>query len=330
MFNFFSQKTSKMKNIILIAFLTIINYSIKGQNKEVTVVINHLYDDEVLNFDNTYIVGDNIPIRFDRIEYYIHLNSLISNQNIATDLIDKYILVNANQNNYNIGEIELLDDDLISLNFNIGVEYNLNHADPSLQDSSHPLAPQLPSMHWGWAAGYRFAALEGMIDKNQDSIMETVFQYHPVDDSYYSDTITCNGIIENENNVTIFINANYNKLIENIGTDEGGVYHGIHEENGLLMDNFSRNNVFTVPENLNLKETYVSIAVFPNPFSNTIQLNLNENSIVKVYNSLGILVHESKLDKGEQRIDTESLVSGIYILYIQSKSGTENIKLLKN
>ena len=319
-----------MKKILSLTFVILFNYIIKGQNKEVAVVINHLYDGEVLNFDNTYIVGDNIPIRFDRIEYYIHLNSLISNQNIATDLIDKYILVNANQNNYNIGDIELLDDDLISLNFNIGVEYNLNHADPSLQDSSHPLAPQFPSMHWGWAAGYRFAALEGMIDKNQDSVMETVFQYHPVDDSYYSDTITCNGIIENENNVTIFINANYNKLIENIGTDEGGVYHGIHEENGLLMDNFSQNNVFTVPENLNLKETYVSNTVFPNPFSNTIQLNLNENSIVKVYNSLGLLVDEFKFDKGQQQINTETLLNGIYILSIHSKSGTENIKLLKN
>ena len=319
-----------MKKIFSLTFVILFNYIIKGKNKEVAVVINHLYDGEVLNFDNTYIVGDNIPIRFDRIEYYIHLNSLISNQNIATDLIDKYILVNANQNNYNIGEIELLDDDLISLNFNIGVEYNLNHADPSLQDSSHPLAPQFPSMHWGWAAGYRFAALEGMIDKNQDSVMETVFQYHPVDDSYYSDTITSDGIIENENNVTIFINANYDRLIENIGTDEGGVYHGIHEENGLLMDNFSRNNVFTVPENLNLKEISISNTAFPNPFSNTIQLNLNENSIVKVYNSLGLLVDEFKFDKGQQQINTETLLNGIYILSIHSKSGTENIKLLKN
>ena len=319
-----------MKKILFLTFVILFNYIIKGQNKEIVVEINHLYDGEVLDFDSTYIVGDYIPIRFDRIEYYIHLNSLISNQNIATDLIDKYILVNANQNNYNIGEIELLDDDLISLNFNIGVEYNLNHADPSIQDSSHPLAPQFPSMHWGWAAGYRFAALEGMIDKNQDSLMETVFQYHPVDDSYYSDTITCDGIIENENNVTIFINANYDRLIENIGTDEGGVYHGIYQENGLLMDNFSRNNVFTVPENLNLNETYVSNAVFPNPFSNTIQLNLNENSIVKVYNSLGILVDEYKLDKGQQQINTQTLLNGVYILTFQSKSVTENIKLLKN
>ena len=319
-----------MKKILSLTFVILFNYIIKGQNKEVAVVINHLYDGEVLNFDNTYIVGDNIPIRFDRIEYYIHLNSLISNQNIATDLIDKYILVNANQNNYNIGEIELLDDDLISLNFNIGVEYNLNHADPSLQDSSHPLAPQFPSMHWGWAAGYRFAALEGMIDKNQDSVIETVFQYHPVDDSYYSDTITYDGIIENDNNVTIFINANYDRLIENIGTDEGGVYHGIHEENGLLMDNFSQNNVFTVPENLNLKEISISNTAFPNPFSNTIQLDLNENSIVKIYNPIGKLVDEYKLDKRQHQINTQTLLNGIYILSIQSKSGTENIKLLKN
>ena len=318
-----------MKKNLFLVFVILFNYITIGQNKEVSVVINHLYDGEVLNFDNTYIIGDNIPIRFDRIEYYIHLNSLISNQNIATDLIEKYILINAEQNSYNIGEIELLDDDLTLLNFNIGVEFNLNHADPSLHDPSHPLAPQFPSMHWGWAAGYRFAAIEGMIDKNQDSIMETVFQYHPVDDSYYSDTITCDGIIENQNNVTIFINANYDRLVENIGTDQGGVYHGIHQENGLLMDNFSRNNVFTVPENLNLNETNVSNAVFPNPFSNMIQLNLNENSIVKVYNSHGILVDEYKLDKGEQRINTEKLLNGIYIISIHSKLCTENIKLLK-
>ena len=60
-----------------------------------------------------------------------------------------------------------------------------------------------------------------------------------------------------------------------------------------------------------------------------IQLNLNENSIVKVYNSHGILVDEYKLDKGEQRINTEKLLNGIYIISIHSKLCTENIKLLK-
>ena len=169
-----------------------------------------------------------------------------------------------------------------------------------------------------------------MIDKNQDGIFETVIQYHPVDDSYYSEIVITDAVIETDTSIEIYINVNYNKLLENIGTHEGGVYHGLHDENQLLINNFIYNDVFTVPENLNLNETYVSNAVFPNPFSNTIQLYLNENSIVKVYNSLGILVGEYKLDNGEQRINTETLVNGIYILSIQSELLTENIKLLKN
>ena len=105
---------------------------------------------------------------------------------------------------------------------------------------------------------------------------------------------------------------------------------GLYDENTEIVNNISSNKVFTIPENLNLKETYISNAVFPNPFSNTIQLNLNENSIVKIYNSLGILVDAYKLDKGQQQINTQTLLNGVYILSIQSKTGTENIELLKN
>ena len=59
-------------------------------------------------------------------------------------------------------------------------------------------------------------------------------------------------------------------------------------------------------------------------------LTLVSCSIVKVYNSLGLLVDEFKFDKGQQQVNTETLLNGIYILSIHSKSGTENIKLLKN
>jgi hypothetical protein len=236
--------------------------------------------------------------------------------------------VNPSQNDYNIGAYEI--SDVSTLLLNIGVAPEINHDDPSLWDASHPLAPQIPSMHWGWAAGYIFVAIEGMIDKNQDGIFETVIQYHPVDDSYYSEIIITDAVIETDTSIEIYLNVNYNKLLENIGTHEGGVYHGLHDENQLLINNFIYNDVFTVTENLNLNETYISNAVFPNPFSKTIQFNLNENSIIKVYNSLGILVDEYKLDKGHQQFNTETLPNGIYILSIQSKSGTENIELLKN
>ena len=75
-------------------------------------------------------------------------------------------------------------------------------------------------------------------DENQDGIFETVIQYHPVDDSYYSEIIITDAVIETDNSIEINLNVNYNKLIENIGTNEGGVYHGIHNENQLLINNF--------------------------------------------------------------------------------------------
>ena len=316
-----------MRHSISILILFLISFSALGQTKEVSINFIHKYNDANLNFDSTYVVDGSTPIKFDRLEYYLHINSLSNNDGDITYLSDKYILVNPSQNQYNIGSFEI--SDMSTLLFNIGVAPEINHDDPSLWKDSHPLAPQIPSMHWGWAAGYIFVALEGMIDKDQDGIFETVIQYHAVDDSYYSEIMISDAMIETNTSVEIHINVNYNKLIENIGTNEGGVYHGLHDENQLLINNFINNNVFTIPENLNLKETFISNAVFPNPFSNTIQLNLNENSIVKVYNSLGILVNEYKLDKGQQQINTHTLLNGVYILSIQSKSGTENIKLLK-
>ena len=78
-----------------------------------------------------------------------------------------------------------------------------------------------------------------MIDENQDGIFETVIQYHPVDDSYYSEIIITDAVIETDNSIEIYLNVNYNKLIENIGTNEGGVYHGLHDENQLLINGLS-------------------------------------------------------------------------------------------
>ena len=317
-----------MKRSISILIFLLINSLVFGQSKEVSIHLNHKYNGDDFNYDNTYVVDGNTPIKFDRLEYYLHIKSLINHNGDTTNLSDKYLLVNPSQNHYNIGYCETYN--VSTLLLNIGVAPEINHDDPSLWYASHPLAPQIPSMHWGWAAGYIFVALEGMIDENQDGIFETVIQYHSVDDSYYSEIIITDAIIETDTSIEIYLNINYNKLIENIGTNEGGVYHGLHDENQLLINNFIYNNVFTVPENLNIKETLISNTVFPNPFSNTIQLNLNKNSIVKVYNSIGILVDAYKLDKGEQQINTQTLLNGVYILSIQSKSGTEKIKLLKN
>ena len=188
-----------MKRSISTLTFLLINSLVFGQSKEISIYLYHKYNGGDFNYDNTYVVDGNTPIKFDRLEYYLHINSLINDNGETTNLSDKYLLVNPSQNHYNIGSYEI--SNVSTLLLNIGVAPEINHDDPSLWDASHPLAPQIPSMHWGWAAGYIFVALEGMIDENQDGIFETVIQYHAVDDSYYSEIIITDAVVETDTNI---------------------------------------------------------------------------------------------------------------------------------
>ena len=141
-----------MKRSISILTFLLINSLVFGQSKEVSIHLNHKYNGDDFNYDNTYVVDGNTPIKFDRLEYYLHINSLINHNGDTTNLSDKYLLVNPSQNHYNIGYCETYN--VSTLLLNIGVAQEINHDDPSLWYASHPLAPQIPSMHWGWAAGY--------------------------------------------------------------------------------------------------------------------------------------------------------------------------------
>jgi cytochrome c peroxidase len=48
------------------------------------------------------------------------------------------------------------------LRFHVGLLPALNHSDPALYPPGHPLNPNLNGLHWGWAGGYVFFALEGL------------------------------------------------------------------------------------------------------------------------------------------------------------------------
>lgn len=48
------------------------------------------------------------------------------------------------------------------IRFQVGLEPGLNHSDPALYPPHHPLNPQVNGLHWGWAGGYVFLALEGL------------------------------------------------------------------------------------------------------------------------------------------------------------------------
>jgi len=48
-----------------------------------------------------------------------------------------------------------------SLSFHLGPDSATNHADPARFSANHPLNPNLNNLHWDWAGGYIFLAMEG-------------------------------------------------------------------------------------------------------------------------------------------------------------------------
>jgi cytochrome c peroxidase len=65
-----------------------------------------------------------------------------------------------NRTNATVQELEPGGYDRIR--FHVGLEPSLNHSDPAQYPARHPLNPNLNGLHWGWAGGYIFLALEGL------------------------------------------------------------------------------------------------------------------------------------------------------------------------
>ena len=53
------------------------------------------------------------------------------------------------------------DGDYHALQFQLGLPAAVNHGDPGQWPARHPLNPIVNGLHWGWAGGYVFAAIEG-------------------------------------------------------------------------------------------------------------------------------------------------------------------------
>lgn len=71
------------------------------------------------------------------------------------------------------------------------------------------------------------------------------------------------------------------------------------------------------------------VHAYPNPNKGSFTINLEEASVVRIYNNLGSLIHEETLhDKGKHIINIPEPAAGIYYLKLENKSGNLNGKLI--
>ena len=132
---------------------------------------------------------------------------------------------------------------------------------------------------------------------------------------------------ENASGYNIYVN---NELVaENISElsyqhplSEAGFY--VVEVVALYDDKSSVGVVKTIDAELNINEnTDVSINIYPNPAKDLIKLSVvsGQQSTVRIYNVLGMMVDEIEMSSNEIEINVSSYKPGIYFINVETSNG---------
>ena len=245
----------------ILAFLLLIPFWSIGQN-DIVLNINHKLggSDFALNTGAVNNLGHDFNVS--RLQYYISEISILHDGGAETLIEDLWVLADASKpaaielGNHNITQVE-------GIRFHIGVDSAHNHLDPASWPAFHPLAPQFPSMHWGWVSGYRFAAFEGKGGSNYNQL----FELHPLGNDYYFQTEVLLSATAENNQIVINLDADYARGLENISVNGGVIVHGDYGAAITALENF-RDYVFSpsaTPTSTIDRTEAGRFSVFPNP-----------------------------------------------------------------
>lgn len=308
-----------MKKIIL-SVLVLLVASQGYSQKTIKLAFNHNLGANSFAFNTESVNDVSNKFKVTRLEYYISGISIVHDSGKVTEATDVYALVDPTK----ISEIDLGKHDVTNIeaiNFSIGVDSKVNNEDPTKWPSSHPLAPKSPSMHWGWAAGYRFVAMEG----GAGNSLSTVYQIHALgNQNYFPISIPTAGV-ESNGELVVTLNADYAKALSTLNVSAGIINHGETLEAVTLLRNF-QNKVFTSTSGAtNTLSTDNKLAennlwsVFPNPSNGVANINLGSlntsDMAYTILDNLGRQVIHKQLN-GQSNIAIQLPKSGLYFVRV--------------
>ena len=97
-----------------------------------------------------------------RLSYLTSEFALQRNDGSWLEISNSVAWMDAEQNRDSIRLREIPAGEFRAVRFNVGLNTNLNHADPAKFPASHPLNPNLNNLNWSWQGGYIFLAIEGL------------------------------------------------------------------------------------------------------------------------------------------------------------------------
>lgn len=295
----------------------------------ITLNINHKLG--ASDFAMNMAAENNMNEQFNvsRLEYYISEITIVHDGGMETLAPNVYILVNgedevaAGLGSFDVTTVE-------GIKFSVGVDKERNHLDPASFPMSHALAPKFPSMHWGWASGYRFVAIEG----KGGAAFNRTFELHGLgDDNFFQTSVDCSATNDRAG-LAITLNADYTRILENINVALGVIEHGEGGAAKTALENF-RDFVFSAEGTSSADDLtkIQSFDVFPNP-SSTSQVTVNFSSLEKadyqiaVTDMLGRQVEVLNISNGKSAIGLNIQNAGIYFVSLLKEGNILTTKRL--
>lgn len=314
---------------LLFTFLSFLFLTATAQ-QNVTLRLDHMVGDEAFELNTEYSEPDQgYNFSITRLQYYISQIEITHDGGQKTLLTDTWLLVDAaEQSDFDLGSHNI--NSVEAINYWVGVEKDYNHLDPSQYPSGHPLAPQNPAMHWGWAAGYRFACLEGQTGFN----LLITYQIHALGDINYHAVSLETGAFMEGDNLVIPILADYMGLYKDIDVSTGLIEHSEFNEAAELLSNFST-EVYSPMYFTSIEDEIFegSFLVGPNPSTvenARLMLNLPESKEynVSVFDISGKVIQSFDLSNGNYTLPLDATMPGIYFVRLSQNGQAMTTKKL--
>ena len=298
--NFFNRRTLSLKTngikmkyhipklvVFLICFSTF-KSSAQKNNTQVVWYYNYFVGADTLQFNKVYKDAKNRPYKFERFQFYTCGMELIDQDNDTIKLKDQFVLTTGVDGGHDVGTHVI--SNLKKIKFDLGVDSNHNHTDPSTYAANHALSPKDPTMHWGWESGYRFWVVEGWMDDNDDGKFDVRFEYHMIGDVMLrTKTLNTSGV-KKDGKLFVVIDVQLNELFDSIDFSKNNIIHGGPWDAGSeplikLADNAVQRAVFTAGIGFNLNASKwnmdLGVKVYPNPSNGQVTIENRLSASIK-------------------------------------------------
>lgn len=131
---------------------------------------------------------------------------------------------------------------------------------------------------------------------------------------------------DHQHNVFYFTDSDYFSYgrlyrVNNFGAVIDSTELGISPE-AIAMD-------YRLNISVNEFEKVTNVVAYPNPFSNSVNIETTDNSIITVYDLNARLIYQSSISSNLHSLNTENWNAGLYILKVQSSLDVQTLKIIK-